>query len=534
MKKAKEIISNTGKLLLVFGILFSQMSFPLSVLADEISSDEINPVEIDTDDEEKETETNEEDKDTEEESPIETSIIVELKDNKCIIKGKKNTPITNKELEDALDNLEGVKDLEGNEVEEEEQLIYSGYQVITLNEDTTTSTYQVVIIGDYNNNGYLDEEDSQKMLELLKENPLKEELTEKMPIIDVNEDNQFNILDVTHPIFYDGTWENNTNPTDSLTGKLFIVKNEENVEEVSIDEEFEVKYYVRGFDADSLKGIEGKINYDKDLLELTSVKLNKELEIVSMELDSEETDFSEEKFAYLLNDYNMDGILLTFKFKSISSGNATISLEDMIASVDGMEANLNNDLATTDLTILEYGKGGDIEEPEENNNTTNNNVVSTSKETSTPIKEQQTNIVQYVSLSSDNYIKNLTIKGYEIDFNMYNYEYSIKVKNSVKSLNLDIVLNDENASYVVEGNKDFKVGENTVNIKVTAEDGSTRNYTIKVNKEKSSTTNSDDEEEQTTSNASKTVIVILIILVIIGLIYVIFKDDEEDRKESKK
>ena len=99
--------------------------------------------------------------------------------------------------------------------------------------------------------------------------------------------------------------------------------------------------------------------------------------------------------------------------------------------------------------------------------------------------------------------------------------------NSVKSLNLDIVLNDENASYVVEGNKDFKVGENTVNIKVTAEDGSTRNYTIKVNKEKSSTTNSDDEEEQTTSNASKTVIVILIISVLISIVIPVFLNQLE-------
>ena len=88
-----------------------------------------------------------------------------------------------------------------------------------------------------------------------------------------------------------------------------------------------------------------------------------------------------------------------------------------------------------------------------------------------------------------------------------------------------MVLNSSSASYEISGNQNFKVGANTVTIKVTAEDGTERTYTLKVTRQKAKT-----EEEQEEKKSSKTIIIILIILVIIGLIYVIFKDDEEDEE----
>ena len=42
MRKATDIMSKTGKWLLVFGFIFSQLSFPLEVLADEVITTENN------------------------------------------------------------------------------------------------------------------------------------------------------------------------------------------------------------------------------------------------------------------------------------------------------------------------------------------------------------------------------------------------------------------------------------------------------------------------------------------------------------
>ena len=212
-----------------------------------------------------------------------------------------------------------------------------------------------------------------------------------------------------------------------------------------------------------------------------------------------------------------------------SKSTVALSEIDDIKASNGVEVNLNDNISTI-VKISEYGKGGDVEE--------NQNSVTTTQNTDSTPAVQLVNLVatptttvtaKTIKLSSDNLIKTLKIKGYTIDFDPNKLEYSIKVKNNTKSLDLEIVLSDENASYEVSGNQNFKVGENLVTIKVTAEDGSERTYTLKVTKEKSK-----DTEEQEEENSSKTIIIILIILVIIGLIYVIFKDDEEDSKESKK
>ena len=104
-----------------------------------------------------------------------------------------------------------------------------------------------------------------------------------------------------------------------------------------------------------------------------------------------------------------------------------------------------------------------------------------------------------------------------------------KVKNSVTSLKLEVILNDPSATYEVRGNSDFKVGDNVVEIVVTAENGDTRTYTINVKREKK-------EEvvvKKVNNGAARPVIIVLILLVIAGLIYVIFKDDEEDGKKNK-
>ena len=84
--------------------------------------------------------------------------------------------------------------------------------------------------------------------------------------------------------------------------------------------------------------------------------------------------------------------------------------------------------------------------------------------------------------SDNNYIENLLVhEGViepEFDKNTSNYEVS--VRNTLTSVNIDVELEDANATYEIIGNKDLKKGSNIVTIRVTAENGDIRDYTIDV------------------------------------------------------
>ncbi len=137
-----------------------------------------------------------------------------------------------------------------------------------------------------------------------------------------------------------------------------------------------------------------------------------------------------------------------------------------------------------------------------------------------------TPIVYYV-YSSNNYLKSLNIKDYDIDFNRDTLEYKLKVKSDVKFLDITAITEDYRSRVEINGNEEFKEGKNVVTIKVTAENGEEREYKLLVEKE----TKDVAEEEEKNGNAERFVIIILIILVVLGLLYLIFKkDDEENNK----
>lgn len=401
-----------------------------------------------------------------------------------------------------------IIDAEGNTLTED-ATIQNGDKLILTN-GIVTEHYPIKIEGDYNSDNIVNVDDAKNIIDKILADESKDETPE----------NKFNILDATLPVFTNGTWESIPEAKDILSNSLV------NKAELNKGEVVEVKYYITGFEFDKLTGIEGTINYDQNLLQL-----------ISINIDNLYGNINEEgHFAYLLNNYQSNGILMTLTFKAKKPGESKVSIDHILAST-GAQANLDSDSIATTITILDYGKGGDVETI---------NPVPTSKLTpeSVPPKVEAvpqpaiTNInkrIQILSLSSDNLIKTLTIEGYDLDFDQNKLEYSIKVKNDVKSLNINVILNSESASYTIEGNENLKVGENTINIVVKAENENTRTYTIKVNKEKADTKkNTTEDNDEATNDSSKPIIIVLIILVIIGLTYVIFKDDEEDKKGSNK
>ena len=108
----------------------------------------------------------------------------------------------------------------------------------------------------------------------------------------------------------------------------------------------------------------------------------------------------------------------------------------------------------------------------------NNYIINVERESSNSNKNNQS------TKSSDNYLKSLTItSSHEIkpSFNKNVTSYNITVPYEVDKLNLNAIPNDSKSKVEITGNENFKVGEvNTVEIKVTAEDGSVRIYSLNV------------------------------------------------------
>lgn len=82
-------------------------------------------------------------------------------------------------------------------------------------------------------------------------------------------------------------------------------------------------------------------------------------------------------------------------------------------------------------------------------------------------------------ISNNNNIKAITIKNHSIDFKSNVYKYTVKTNED--ELDLTITLDDENATYKIIGNSELKNGSE-VKIKVTAENGDEKTYTLVVKK----------------------------------------------------
>ena len=92
-----------------------------------------------------------------------------------------------------------------------------------------------------------------------------------------------------------------------------------------------------------------------------------------------------------------------------------------------------------------------------------------------------------VKKSSDAKLKSLIIEGFELypEFDANVNEYNVKVPNDITAVNITSEVNDSKATATLEGVfENLEVGENIANVLVTAEDGSTNRYVIKINRER--------------------------------------------------
>lgn len=105
------------------------------------------------------------------------------------------------------------------------------------------------------------------------------------------------------------------------------------------------------------------------------------------------------------------------------------------------------------------------------------------------VKTYVINVNRKDNRSNDATLSELNIEELEIDFDKNTTKYDIEVDNDVESINIEAKTSSDKAKISGLGKKSLKVGKNTFTIKVTAENGKVKNYTLNI-------TRSEDEESE--------------------------------------
>lgn len=86
------------------------------------------------------------------------------------------------------------------------------------------------------------------------------------------------------------------------------------------------------------------------------------------------------------------------------------------------------------------------------------------------------------SSSNNAKLKSLKVEGYSLSpsFSPSKTSYTLEVPNDVKKLNITATTEDDNAKSTIFGASNLTIGENNVKVTVTASDGTTKEYIIKV------------------------------------------------------
>lgn len=131
----------------------------------------------------------------------------------------------------------------------------------------------------------------------------------------------------------------------------------------------------------------------------------------------------------------------TYKFKAISTGSATISVDN--AKIVDWDSEQAISTSAGDLTLT-------IKEP----------VV--------------------INYSSDNNLKSLSVEGFTIspEFNKSTLEYSATLDANTTKVKINATVNDSKAKLSGTGEKEVKEGNNPFEIVVTAENGSSKTYKL--------------------------------------------------------
>lgn len=121
--------------------------------------------------------------------------------------------------------------------------------------------------------------------------------------------------------------------------------------------------------------------------------------------------------------------------------------------------------------------------------------------------------------SSNTNISSIKISGYKFNLDGYSKTYHLKINEDDDKLNVKVELEDENASYEIEGNSNLRDGS-IIKIVITAENGDIDTYRIIISK------------DEKTNYLMYIIIGISILVIILLIIFIVFK--KNNRKNVKK
>lgn len=108
--------------------------------------------------------------------------------------------------------------------------------------------------------------------------------------------------------------------------------------------------------------------------------------------------------------------------------------------------------------------------------TTTTKKKNTTKKTTTKVTTTTTTVVPK---DNNNYLKSLSVDGYAIDFNKDKLTYSVELDKNIDELNIKYELESDKSNVTISNDKNININS-PILIRVTAEDGSVKDYTINV------------------------------------------------------
>ena len=489
------------------------------------------------------------------------------KDNNLVTL-EEETPVEGEISNNGETPVEG--DISGEDTPVSETLIKNGY-TLKFTKGLSEAIYKVYVMGDITDDSIFNTDDMIPTME----GYLNGEMIPTMDLYltsheteveDEYEEDPFGTITFEDIMTINGYLNNSEKERENTDLNLVFGSD---TDELYVGDTFKVSLVVNSTDLeDYINGIDGLVTYS-DNLKLMNVLFNENL-IGTYNEDG--------RFVGAGTELTNGTTVITFEFMAINDGEGTVTLNgsvanDMIinefeevstsvnitrkssinnlyslnASVGTFDTSFDKDVTVYTLTVpydtKEVILSGSLEDTlstvdglfkyELTEDKTTAIITVTAEDGSTKvytvyiIKEKPpvvpTPVVYYYS--SNNYLKTLEAKGYEIKFDRDILEYELNVNNDVKFLDITAIAEDSRSRVEITGNENFKTGKNTVIISVKAENGDVREYKLIVNRK--SITTSVTEEEESGSTAEKVVIIILIVLVVLGLLYLIFKKDDD-------
>ena len=215
------------------------------------------------------------------------------------------------------------------------------------------------------------------------------------------------------------------------------------------------------------------------------VKLYGDYYVYSQVSDLEDTNKCYDKILYC------DGYKakITFFVKNTDVSSAKITLYEAevtffeVAKDDGKALEINK-LSLANVAVnIKKNNGTNVEEPKAITEFNKPEESVTKPTISTDIKKEESSTTSDSDKSADNFLSNLYVKGYNLEFYKRTNDYELEVEKGVNKLEIEALLEDKRATLEMTGADNLKANGNKITITVTAENGSKNVYTIKVKEE---------------------------------------------------